>query len=101
MRKIIDFFAQTANRSEPLALDVARTAVAMSGSPREIYGELRGKYGDALGREIVFAATALWALASNARRHEFVNEAIRAYIRDNPATYATRLWRPAAKRQTR
>jgi hypothetical protein len=89
-RKIIDFFAQTANRSEQLAYDAARTAVAMSGGPKEVYGELRGKYGDALGREIVFAGTALWALASNARRHQFVNEAITTYIRENPTTYATK-----------
>lgn len=89
-RKIIDFLARTMNRSEPLAFDVARTAVAMSGGPKEVNGELRGKYGDHLSREIVFAATALWALASNARRHAFVNDALTAYIREHPTSYATK-----------
>jgi hypothetical protein len=66
VRMIIDFLAQTANRSEPIALDVARTTAAMSGGPQEIYGQLKGKYGEALGAEIIVAATAGWALGANA-----------------------------------
>jgi hypothetical protein len=64
---IIDFFAKTANRSEPVALDVVRTTVANMGGPKEILSELRGKYGDADAREILFASAALWGLQANAR----------------------------------
>lgn len=64
VRRIIDFLAQTADRCEPIAMDIARTTVAMSGGPKEIYGQLKEKYDQALGMEIVFAAAAGWALGA-------------------------------------
>jgi hypothetical protein len=91
VRPIIEFMAQTANRSEPIALDLAATAVAMSGGPKEILGQLKGKYGDALAREIVFAATATWGLGANARRHQKVAEAMAAYVSEHPGTNATKV----------
>jgi hypothetical protein len=98
---IAEYFAQTANRSEPIAIDVAMTSIAFSGGPRDIIGQLRGKYGDALAREIVFAATALWALRSNAQRHTFVDKVVATYIDEHPGTYATKalsVVRPAPSR---
>jgi hypothetical protein len=88
VRMIIDYFAQTANRSEPIALDIGHTVIAMSGGSKEILGELRGRYGDADARQIIFAASALWALASNARQHTFVNAVLGQYIDAHPATPA-------------
>jgi hypothetical protein len=98
---ITEYFAQTANRSEPIAIDVAMTAIAFSGGPKDIISQLRGKYGDALAREIIFAATALWALRSNAQRHTFVDKVVAAYIDGHPGTYATEalsVVRPAPSR---
>jgi hypothetical protein len=89
-RKLMDFLARIANRSERVALDVAKIAVAVMGGRKESLGELRGRYGDNEFREIVFAATALWGLASNARQHDFVDRAVAAYIRQNPGTPATK-----------
>jgi hypothetical protein len=86
---IADFMARTANRSELIALDVTRTALEMMGGPKFI-AELKGKYGDALAREIIFAGTALWGMASNARQHEFVDQAIAAYIADHPGSHAAK-----------
>jgi hypothetical protein len=91
VRRIIDFLAQTANRSEPIAIDIARTAVAMSGGPKEVYGQLKGKYDQRLAMEIIFAATAGWALGANARRHEKVAHAMTAYISEYPDTYTTKV----------
>jgi hypothetical protein len=91
VRRIIDFLARTADRSELIAMDVARTAVAMSGGPKEIYGQLREKYDQALGMEIVFAATAGWALGANAQRHENVARAVTTYISEHPSAYATKV----------
>jgi hypothetical protein len=91
VQRIIDFFAQTADRSEPIALDVARTAVAMSGGPKQIYGQLKEKYGQALGTDIIFAATAAWALGANERRHEKVAHVVTKYISEHPGTYATKV----------
>ncbi|HEX8165413.1 MAG TPA: hypothetical protein VF601_06440 [Beijerinckiaceae bacterium] len=89
-RKLMDFFARTANRSEAVAQDVARTVLAMTGGPKEVFGELRGRYGDGGAREIAYAATALWAVTSNARQHPFVDRAVAAYMREHPGTPATK-----------
>ena len=90
VRPILDFFAKTANRSELVALDVTKTAVAMSGGPQDILSQLKGKYGDAVTVEIVYAATAEWGLSSNATRHPAVDSAVTAYIAENPKSYATK-----------
>jgi hypothetical protein len=98
---ITGYFAQTANRSEPIAVDVAMTAIAFSGGPYDVIGQLRGKYSEALARDIIFAGTALWALRSNAKRHPFVNKALATYIDQHPGTYATKAVsavRPALRR---
>jgi hypothetical protein len=95
---IADVLARTANRSELIALDVARTALAMMGGPKEIMGQLRGKYGDAGGREVIFAATALWALQSNARQHQFVERAVTKYVEDHPGTPAAKALTAATQR---
>jgi len=87
---IMDFYAQTANRSETVALDIARTAVAITGGPKDVLSELRGKYGDDGARQIGLAATALWAIKSNARQHPFVNAALGKYIDEHPGTPAQR-----------
>ena len=52
---------------------------------------------------MVFAATALWALASNARQHDFVDRAVAAYTRQNPGTPATKAldaMRPKGQQRT-
>lgn len=87
---IASFLAETANQSEQVALDVAKTARAMMGGPKDILHELRGKYGDQGARQIVYAAAALWSLTSNAKRHAFVDQAVTSYISDH-------LEEPAAK----
>jgi len=58
-RMIADFFARTANCSEAIALDIARTVAAMMGGPREILAQLKDKHGEPLAREIIFAASAM------------------------------------------
>ena len=85
---IIDYFARTANRSDPIALDISRIALALSGGPKEILGELRSRYGDDKARQLVFAASALWAVESNARQHAFVDKVLGQYIAAHPGTPA-------------
>jgi hypothetical protein len=91
VRRIIEFLAETADRSELIAMDVARITVAMSGGPKEIYGQLKAKYDQAVGTEIIFSATAGWALGANARRHEKVAHALTTYISEYPGSYATKV----------
>jgi hypothetical protein len=100
VKMIADFFAKTANQSEPIAIDVAKTTIAITGGPKEILQELRSKHGEALAREIIFAATALWALRSNAKQHDFVEQAESRFVRDHigaPATKAIVALRGSAK----
>jgi hypothetical protein len=85
---IIDYFARTANLDEEVARDVTRTVIAMAGGPREVFNELRGRYGVLAARQVVFAASALWAIQSNAQQHEFVNRVVVKYIDAHPATLA-------------
>jgi hypothetical protein len=87
---IIEFFAQTANRSELIALDVAQAALAMAGGPKDRMPKLREKYGDDQARQIIFAAVALWGLQSNARQHAFIGQAAKKYVDDRAGTHASK-----------
>jgi hypothetical protein len=90
VRPIIDFMAETANASELVAVDISKIAVGMSGGPRDIMVGLKEKYGDARTRQMIYAATALWAIRSNAIEHEYVKQAATKYIGDHPGTPATK-----------
>lgn len=85
---IIDYFAKTANLDEEIARDIVRTVIAMAGGPREIFNELRTRYGVLAARQVVFAASALWAIQSNARQHEFIDHVVTTYIDQHPNTLA-------------
>jgi hypothetical protein len=85
---IIDYFAQTANLDDSVALDVVRTVTAMASGSREIFDQLRGRYGVLAARQVVFAASALWAIQTNAREHEFINRVVATYIAQHPGTPA-------------
>lgn len=88
---IIDFLAQTANRSEPIAIDIVAIVLAMTGGPREILGQLKSKYGEEPAREMAFAATAAWALAANSRNHDKVAATMDAHVSGHPGTPTSKL----------
>jgi len=90
VRKIIEFYASTADQSEQVAIDIARVGIAMMGGPQEPLQGLRAKYGDNVGRQIIYAATAQWAIQANAQRHSFVDQAVTRFINERQGT-------PAAK----
>jgi hypothetical protein len=87
---IIEFFANTANASEPVAIDIAKIAIEIMGGPKDTVKGLKEKYGEARARQMVYAATALWAIQSNARQHEYVRQTTAKYIEDHPGTPATK-----------
>jgi hypothetical protein len=88
---IADFLARTANRSEAIALDVARIAAASSRGDTSSLASLKDKYEPALLLEVVYAATAAWGLTSNARQHAFVNSAVTGYISEHSGTLAAKV----------
>ncbi|UFZ03121.1 hypothetical protein LQG66_28340 [Bradyrhizobium ontarionense] len=91
VRRIIEFLAQTADRSELIAIDIANVNLAMAGGPNEIIGQLKEKYAQSFAGTIAYAATAAWALGANATRHEKVAHAIEAYMSEHPATHTTKV----------
>ncbi len=90
MQKILEFFAKTANRSDDVALDLTRIVLAYQGGPKEVYGEIKDKYRQPLARELVMAASAEWALVSNARRHPIVDREVEAFIAANRGSFAAK-----------
>jgi len=88
---IIDFMARTANRSEPIALDVARVAVGAARNDFAELGKLKDKYESELLLEIAYAGAVAWALTSNARQHGFVDVTVKRYISEHPGTLAVKV----------
>jgi len=87
---IIDFFADTANASELVAIDVAKIVISMAGGPKDILAGLKEKYGETRARQMIYAAAALWAVQSNSRQHEYVKQTATQYIQDHAGTPATK-----------
>ena len=79
--QVIDFFSKIANQSNQIALDIASIASEYPGSAKEKQAltSLRKKYGDRRMVEMVFAATALWGMTSNARQHTFIKRTLVVY----------------------
>ena len=88
---IIDFMARTANRSEPIALEIARVAAGVGRKDSGYLATLKDKYDQRLLIEIAYAATAAWALTSNARQHGFVDVPVKRYISEHPGTWAAKV----------
>jgi hypothetical protein len=88
VRRIIDFYASTADQSEQIAQDTARVVIAMAGGPQEPLQGLRAKYGENFARQIIYAAVALWAVQSNARQHAYVDQAMTQFIKERQGTPA-------------
>jgi hypothetical protein len=87
---IIDFFADTVNVSELVAIDVSRITIEMAGGPKGTIAGLKEKYGVPATVRMVYAATALWAIRSNAFQHDYVKQTVTKYIADHPGTPATK-----------
>jgi hypothetical protein len=87
---IIDFFANTANVSELVAIDIVKIAISIGGGPKDILAGLKEKYGETHARQMIFAASALWAIRSNTLQHPFVRQTTTKYIGDHPGTPATK-----------
>ena len=87
---IIDYFANTANVSELIAIDVTKIAISIGGGPKDILAGLKEKYGETHAVQMIFAATALWAIRSNTLQHPFVRQTVTKYIGDHPGIPATK-----------
>ena len=88
VRQILDYFAATANLDDEIGRDIVKTVGALTGGPRDIYIQMRQRYGMLGARRVVFAAEALWSLQVNAKQHAFVSGVVTKYIAAHPGTSA-------------
>jgi hypothetical protein len=88
LRMILDYFARTANLDEAIGRDIVQTVAALAGGPKDIFVEMRQRYGVLGARQIVFAAEALLSLQVNAKQHAFVNAVVTKYVDEHPGTPA-------------
>jgi hypothetical protein len=86
--RILDYFARTANLDDEIGRDIVQTVVALTGGPRDIYLQMRQRYGVLGARQVVFAAEALLSLQVNAKQHAFVNGVVATYVDAHPGTSA-------------
>jgi hypothetical protein len=88
VRMILDYFARTANLDDEIGRDIVQTVAALTGGPRDIYLQMRQRYGVLGARQVVFAAEALWSIQVNAKQHAFVNGIVAKYVDAHPGTPA-------------
>jgi hypothetical protein len=88
VRMILDYFARTANLDDEIGRDIVQTVAALTGGPRDIFLQMRQRYGVLGARRVVFAAEALWSLQANAGQHAFVNDVVAKYVAEHPGTPA-------------
>ena len=88
VRMILDYFARTANLDDEIGRDIVQTVAALTGGPRDIYFQMRQRYGVLGARQVVFAAEALWSLQVNAKQHALVSGVVTTYVAEHPGTSA-------------
>ena len=88
VRMIVDYFARTANLDDEIGRDLVQTVAAQIGGPRDIFLQMRERYGVLGTRQIVFAADALMSVQLNGRQHAFVSGVVTTYIAEHPGTSA-------------
>ena len=81
--KIIGFLEKIAGQSNQAVLDIVTVARKYPETRREALMGLRRKYGDRGFVQIVFAATALWGIVSNAEQHNFIKKAVVIYTSEH------------------
>ena len=86
---ILDAFRSYANKDNNASELVAVEAELVKGSNADLRW-VRQKWGDAKTIALVYMATALWGLRSNAAQHEFVKLAIVRYVVNHPDEPAAR-----------
>jgi hypothetical protein len=90
-RMVIDVLARTANRSDDVAIDIAKLVLALVNHDRDFPAQVKSKYGEAMAIQMAYAATAAWALSANARQHPFVDKVVTDYATSNAQTPTGRL----------
>lgn len=90
VRPIYDYYAGVAGESDIDVNDIVAIVVAQSKSDRDAMGAFAKKYPRERLRWLVYGASALWSLDSNAQQHRFVAAALEQYKKEAPNSQATK-----------
>ncbi|GAC1336536.1 MAG: hypothetical protein NVSMB26_23240 [Beijerinckiaceae bacterium] len=90
VRKIYDFYARTANSPKIDLGDIVRVVEARRDNKPDSLRGIGERYPAEVARDIVFAASALWSLISNAALHPFVKAEIDGIEKDAGDTNAVK-----------
>jgi hypothetical protein len=90
VRPIYAYFASVASEKGVDPADLAATALARHARNTDVGRTLSAKYPRDVFIRIVYAASALWSLESNARQHRFVAAAVDRFVKEQPDTVAAK-----------
>jgi hypothetical protein len=90
VRPIFDYYAATAGNWDIDVRDIVTIAIARHRPNKDAVEAIAKKYPRETTMRIVFAASALWSLESNARQHRFVADALDRYAKGHPHPTAER-----------
>lgn len=90
VRPIYDFYVRTASEEGIDAADMTTIALARHSGDVGTVRALASKYSQSVFPRVVYAASALWSLESNARQHAFVAAALDGFLKEQPDSKATK-----------
>lgn len=90
VRPIFDYYAGATTEPDVDVNDIVAVVVSRVKSDKDTMDIIARKYPRERLRWVVFAASALWSLDSNARQHKFVATALDAYVKESPTSPASK-----------
>ena len=90
VRPIFDYYAGATTEPDIDVNDIVAVVVSRSKSDKDTTDQIARKYPRERLRWVIFAASALWSLDSNARQHRFVATALDSYVKESPASAASK-----------
>jgi len=90
VRPIYDYYAGVTREPDIEIDDLVAIVVAQSKSNREAMDRIAAKYPRERLRWLVYGASAMWSLDSNAQQHKFVAAALEQYKKEAPDSAATK-----------
>jgi hypothetical protein len=90
VRPIFDYYAGATTEPDIDVNDIVAVVVSRSKSDKDTTDQIARKYPRERLRWVIFAASALWSLDSNARQHRFVATALDSYVKESPTSAASK-----------
>jgi hypothetical protein len=89
VRLIYDYYDSVASMDGVDVRDLVAISILRGRPDKDAMKAIKRKYSQDTFMRVVFAASALWSLESNARQHGFVAAALDLYAKENPDSPTT------------